>query len=365
MLKLDHSATVRLMTALFIFCLLTSGDAGGVFAQTASSTDSDYGVMGVELYRKGEFREAIRFLQAAVKKNEYRNNAETWNYLGLAIYKTNDLKEARKAFEKATKLNPGFEGAHLNLAFLWLQQGDLRKAVGEAERVLKINAQSAPAHYLIGVTKLGEGAAAAALEKAKTALSCDPAYAAAWLLKNQATVRLWADKRGYKSSAAKGKNAKEPVPPTPPAPENLELLQQAVADLDQYLKLTPAQNENSHWREMAEGLHSYLEMKDKSNPQRNVFSISEEGVTRPVVLYKEKAKYTEEARSAKVQGDVAILMLIRTDGKVRPIVVLKPLSRGLTEEALKAAVKMRFQPATKDGRPVPVTIVVEFSFNIY
>jgi outer membrane biosynthesis protein TonB len=45
--------------------------------------------------------------------------------------------------------------------------------------------------------------------------------------------------------------------------------------------------------------------------------------------------------------------------------VVKPLSHGLNEEAVRAARAIKFNPATKDGKPVSVVKQIEYSFSIY
>ncbi len=87
--------------------------------------------------------------------------------------------------------------------------------------------------------------------------------------------------------------------------------------------------------------------------------------TKPVVLYKEKAKYTEEARQNKIQGVVVVSLVVTADGGVANIRVIRGLPDGLTEKAIEAAQHMKFKPATKNGDPVATKTQVEFSFNIY
>ncbi|NOT62484.1 MAG: energy transducer TonB, partial [Acidobacteria bacterium] len=89
------------------------------------------------------------------------------------------------------------------------------------------------------------------------------------------------------------------------------------------------------------------------------------GVGRPTILYKEKAKYTEEARQNKVQGTVALSVVFTADGRITSIRVVRGLPDGLTEKAIEAAQRIRFQPATKNGAPVSVRGQLEFSFNLY
>jgi len=86
---------------------------------------------------------------------------------------------------------------------------------------------------------------------------------------------------------------------------------------------------------------------------------------RPTILYREKAQYTEEARDNKVEGTVVLSVVFSADGQISDIGVIRGLSQGLTEKAIIAAKKIRFEPAMKDGRPVSVRGNLEFSFNLY
>jgi len=86
---------------------------------------------------------------------------------------------------------------------------------------------------------------------------------------------------------------------------------------------------------------------------------------KPTILYKEKAKYTEEARQNKIQGTVVLSVVFTADGRITGIRVVRGLPDGLTEKAIEAAQKIRFNPAVKNGAPVSVRGSLEFSFNLY
>jgi len=86
---------------------------------------------------------------------------------------------------------------------------------------------------------------------------------------------------------------------------------------------------------------------------------------RPKILYREKAKYTREARDNKIEGTVVLSVVFSSDGQITDINVIKGLPYGLTENAIAAANKIRFEPAIRDGRPVSVRGSLEFSFNLY
>jgi TonB family protein len=100
-------------------------------------------------------------------------------------------------------------------------------------------------------------------------------------------------------------------------------------------------------------------------PYRDEILTAADVTTRPRILYREKAQYTPEAREANVNGVVVLNAIFGADGTVSAIRVIRGLPLGLDEEAVKAAQKIRFQPATKDGQPVSVRMSIEYSFSTY
>ena len=60
-----------------------------------------------------------------------------------------------------------------------------------------------------------------------------------------------------------------------------------------------------------------------------------------------------------------LAMIVGADGQPRDICVQRGLGMGLDQKAMEAVKQWRFDPATKDGRPVAVPISVEVSFKLY
>lgn len=86
---------------------------------------------------------------------------------------------------------------------------------------------------------------------------------------------------------------------------------------------------------------------------------------RPTITYKERAKYTEDARQHRVQGTVLLSLVLGADGRIYDVRVVRQLSHGLTEEAILAAQKIRFNPAVSNGRAVSVRMQLEYNFTLY
>ncbi len=74
--------------------------------------------------------------------------------------------------------------------------------------------------------------------------------------------------------------------------------------------------------------------------------------------------YTEAARKNGVKGTVVLVVLLSPKNGVSVADVVNRLPDGLTEEAMKAATRIKFQPAIdKNGRPVTVEKRIEYVFN--
>ena len=88
------------------------------------------------------------------------------------------------------------------------------------------------------------------------------------------------------------------------------------------------------------------------------------GVSAPILVKEVKPQYTPEAKKAKIEGSVTLECVVETDGAVGDVHVTKSLDPGLDREAIKAAKQWRFEPGTKDGKPVPVLITLEMTFTL-
>ena len=87
-------------------------------------------------------------------------------------------------------------------------------------------------------------------------------------------------------------------------------------------------------------------------------------VLAPKRIYSPDPHYPEEARHARVQGVVILQTIIDKLGNVTDVKVLKGLPSGLTEAAVEAVSKWRFEPATLEGQPVAVYYLETVSFSV-
>lgn len=85
----------------------------------------------------------------------------------------------------------------------------------------------------------------------------------------------------------------------------------------------------------------------------------------PEVIYNPEPSFSDEARKAKVQGVVVLLVIVGKDGRTYGVRVGQSLGMGLDEKAIEAVGRWRFRPATLNGQPVATQIAVEVDFHLY
>jgi TonB family protein len=98
--------------------------------------------------------------------------------------------------------------------------------------------------------------------------------------------------------------------------------------------------------------------------EEKVFPIGHE-VTPPRAIYAPDPPYDEDARKARYQGTSVLSLIVGSDGQPRNIRVTRALGEGLDAKAVESVSKWKFEPATKDGQPVAVYVVIEVQFHLY
>lgn len=309
---------------------------------------------GIKLYQQGETIAAIEALTTAVKNR--KDDADAWCYLGLALNRGGHAKDARKAFETAVKLKPNSALAHTGLSYTLLLANKPREAVSESERALALNAQNAEAHYIIGAVRFRNHERLSALKEAETALQINPDLAPALLLKSQALIGAFLSESTFVETTYALRRES--------SVNRWDRLREATQSLEKYITLSPNSADAKLWREQLEALRVYAEDTAKPESERTVFRTSEV-TTKARLLKKPEAAFTEEARRNGISGTIVLLAILDIDGNVKNVIVLQSLPGGLTQQAIAAAHKIKFEPAIKDNHPVSVAVQIEYSFNFY
>ena len=89
------------------------------------------------------------------------------------------------------------------------------------------------------------------------------------------------------------------------------------------------------------------------------------GVSAPVILFQPEPEFSEEARKAKVAGNVLVYLQVDQTGTPTHVHVIRGIGLGLDEKAVDAVKRYKFKPAMKDGKPVVVEMNVEVNFQIF
>jgi len=336
--------------APFLLCIaLCIASACGIsaFAQTESANTLTLRVRGIELYHQKKYSEAADVLKQAITKD--KADADAWYYFGLAlIADPKGLKDASKAFETAVKLRPNFAAAHTGLAYALMLRNKMDGAAREARAALEIDSAIGEPYYVLGVTRLRAGAREEALNNAEAAIKLQPSVAAAYLLKSQALVSFLGDALvGEVEDSADARKARN---------------SEAAEALSKYLELNPNSENKNTWTEQLESLRFFVNPR-KPGEDPLVFS-AKEVTTKVRVLSKPEPQYTNDARAMGVTGTVVLRCIFTADGAVKHFLVVRGLPAGLTEQAISAARRIKFVPATKDGRTVSTFIQLEYRFNL-
>lgn len=100
-----------------------------------------------------------------------------------------------------------------------------------------------------------------------------------------------------------------------------------------------------------------------SADQRKIYKIGGD-VTAPKLIHKVDPGYSPEPKRDKIQGTVLLSLVISAEGQPQNIHVARSLNPDLDKNAVEAVSQWKFQPATKDGVPVPVEANMEIDFRL-
>lgn len=95
------------------------------------------------------------------------------------------------------------------------------------------------------------------------------------------------------------------------------------------------------------------------------FFTGKEVDTKARLISKPEPSYTAAAKQNQVVGTVVLKVVFSASGKVTNIRVAHGLPDGLTERAIEAARKIKFVPASREGKFVSMWMQLEYNFNLY
>ncbi len=241
-------------------------------------------------------------------------------------YASKKLGAAKDEAKRALKLQKDSPDAHLMLALVYREQDKPKDAIKSVKEAIKYRQNYAYAHYLLAILLYEQKKdLKQSAEEIDLAINQGLHQASAYVLKG--VFELTAAK--FESALEYYKKARELI-----SKNDLELplLQEQITALE-----------------------SYVEYRTHSG---------DSSVTRPKPLNLPRPNYTEAARQRKVQGVIVSRILVSEHGDVKSVLLVSRLGYGLDQQAIIALSRLKFEPATKDGKPIPVWQVVEVEFRL-
>ena len=337
---------LHLSRVLTVAAIVIAIAASSVLGQPLKPIANPELAPAVQLIREGETKKALDFLKKVVKRN--KTDGEAWYYIGVVSLQLSDFKKATEAFKKAVEMRPDLAAqAQAGYAYALVLRNRLDSATVAANKALAIEPKNIEALYTLAIIDLRKGAREEAIKRADEIVALQPNFAPAYLLKSQAFV-----------SYAGG--VLYPDLNTPKSERSLSYKSAADA-LEKYLQLETDPRAAQAWNEQLETLKFYVADKSGGNP----IYAGRDVTTKVKLLSKPEPGYTESARNAQTTGTVVLRCVFAGDGSVKHILVLQALPNGLTQQSIIAAKKIKFIPATLNGKPVSMWMQLEYNYNLF
>jgi TonB family protein len=97
---------------------------------------------------------------------------------------------------------------------------------------------------------------------------------------------------------------------------------------------------------------------------RTTAAAAQASITQPSLIHSVQPEYTPEAKQAKIQGVIEVVITVKEDGTARFESFKKTLGYGLDERAREAVEQWLFTAGTKDGKPVATMVTVSLGFRL-
>jgi TonB family protein len=281
--------------------------------------------LGAQLITEKLYPEALSILRQAVS---LQPNSPAAQYdLGLAQLMEKRYEEAIASNRKALELKPEWADAYNNLGLAYAGFGRWQEAVTAYREALRLIPDYSGALHNLGVAyvRLGQNSTAREVVARLRPLNHD------------LQARLWQEILAAERPA----NVAAVPAPTPAAPP------QTSSTPTSSPETSPGDSDHR------------VEKESTSN------SAADEECSSPIYLRSDvtqmasmkeqlQVPYTAEAVQNKVEGKIVLQLVVCSDGRVSDIRTNEALPFGLTEQAIEAIRKVRFQPALLGTQPVSV-----------
>ena len=87
-------------------------------------------------------------------------------------------------------------------------------------------------------------------------------------------------------------------------------------------------------------------------------------VKAPKLLHYVEPEFSSQSTEAFIEGTVKISTVVTSEGRSSESRVIRGLNAEEDKTALEALKQWRFQPGSKDGKPVAVRVTIEIAFHL-
>jgi tetratricopeptide (TPR) repeat protein len=147
------------------------------FAFVAASALLCVAALPMNFYRTWQWSDSLRIWEDTTRKSP--TNGRAWMNTGLAYMGRNDLVSARRYFERARDLTPDYAFVYMNLSVLEMNEGNLEKALAEAQHAVRLRPDLSLTHFYLGEALQRTKRRTEAAGAYQQALNLDPRYNAA------------------------------------------------------------------------------------------------------------------------------------------------------------------------------------------
>jgi TonB family protein len=297
-------------------------------------------------------------VEATIRVATSQKNFEMLDSIAKAATRQRKYDVTRKLLEASLEIRGSVSGTHskaygvglLNLAKVTKPKDAADALYTKALAALGDGPESAPALIHLGTSAISTKNFDQAWTYFERARIADPAHAAKAI--------LWmAITRDRQSNFEEAESLfKQSISLAAPGSTDAAVSMELYA---QFLDAQKRPDEAKPIRENSIALRKSAPVK----PSAGTYKIGS-GILAPSLLTKVEPEYSDEARAAKYQGTVIVVVEIGTDGKVYQSTVTRSPGLGLDEKALDAIDQWVFKPGTKDGQPVNVLATIEVNFRL-
>jgi TonB family protein len=335
MIKLTH----------FIFVAIFLSFSASAFSQTVTFESAKAN------YDAGNYQKALEDFAGLSNEENFKNDANVWNYLGLSYRALRKSGKSKDSFVKALTLAPNNIDIRFNYAVLLSELGN-SDAKDELETVLKNEPDRLDALYMRASAYIGENKIDKANEDAKHMIQISPKSVSGYIILSKALEREMNIRIITERSSAK---------------KEINYLRRSADSFESGIQACGNCPDLSVFQDQLGKTRKFLSLiegpkADKSQAPQTKNKVNENSQFK--IIKNQRPNYTDLARSKGIEGKVIVMAQFGASGKVENVIVYNALGYGLDVEAIKSAYGIKFRPEVENGRPVTIMKKVEYMFTI-